>query len=283
MEWPELPTTLYHYTDVRGLFGIIQEQAIWASNIQYLNDSQEYDYAVTLAKEVLLERAQATADQKEKELLTALGTRLSTGAMINVFVASFSEEGDLLSQWRGYCPNGAGYNIGFAASDLYNEALLQYFSLAPCLYEYEAQHELIGHVLSEVMSLDLWTAGLQELEADDLFRRAVELWQERFVPLASRIKHWGFREEREWRLISRPITISYTDRRWTVRPGRSMLIPYIPIKLAMIGPHIPTNEIIVGPTPHMDLAIRSVADWLGSKDISRPQPHNIPHRNPILS
>ena len=51
-----------------------------------------------LAKGVILERAQATTDQREKEVLTALGTRLSMGGNVDVFVASFSEDGDLLSQ-----------------------------------------------------------------------------------------------------------------------------------------------------------------------------------------
>jgi hypothetical protein len=74
MEQSALPTPLYHYTDVHGVYGIIQDQAIWASNIRYLNDSQEFDFAVMLAKGVILERAQATTDQREKEVLTALGT-----------------------------------------------------------------------------------------------------------------------------------------------------------------------------------------------------------------
>jgi hypothetical protein len=265
MEPPHLPTPLYHYTDVRGLSGILQDQAIWASNIHYLNDSQEFDYAVTLAKGVILERAQATADHREKEALTTLGTRLPPGRRIDVFVASFSEDGAILSQWRGYCPNGAGYSIGFSAEDLLNEAAGQGFYVRPCLYEYEAQRQLIRHVLDEVMSSVLWTRALEDLETDHLYRRAAELWLERFVPAAPIIKHEGFRVEREWRLISQPI--SCIDRQWRVRPGRSMLIPYVPIKLTVIGSHVPIRGIIVGPTPHMQLAQSALGDWLTSKNM----------------
>jgi hypothetical protein len=30
-----------------------------------------------------------------------------------VYIASFSEHKDVLSQWRGYCGKGNGYSIGF--------------------------------------------------------------------------------------------------------------------------------------------------------------------------
>jgi hypothetical protein len=33
-----------------------------------------------------------------------------------------------------------------------------------------------------------------------------------------------------------------------------MLIPYIPIALALDGPYLPIQDLVVGPTPHMELA-----------------------------
>ncbi len=163
---------------------------------------------------------------------------------------------------------------------------MQGFHLAQCVYEYEAQRAVIRETLNRVMRSVLWTQALKELEPDHLCQRAAELWLERFVPLAPIIKHGGFHEEREWRLISP--TISCTDRQWKVRSGRSMLIPYIPIKLAMIGSHIPIREIIVGPTPHMNLALVAAGDWLTYKGIWEWDLHNmdwsvgnskVPYRN----
>jgi hypothetical protein len=55
-----------------------------------------------------------------------------------------------------------------------------------------------------------------------------------------------------------------------------MLIPYVPIKLAVIGAHPPLEEIIVGPTPHMELACMAVGDWLNHEGISKWGLHNIP-------
>lgn len=40
---------LYHYTDQNGLCGIIVSKKVWATNIYYLNDSEEFKAAADLA------------------------------------------------------------------------------------------------------------------------------------------------------------------------------------------------------------------------------------------
>lgn len=37
----EFHPELFHYTDAKGLTGIIENQSIWASHYEYLNDSEE--------------------------------------------------------------------------------------------------------------------------------------------------------------------------------------------------------------------------------------------------
>jgi hypothetical protein len=157
MEDHPVPTLLYHYTDARGFLGIVESRAIWATHIQYLNDTQEYRYAVDLAMRIILERAPMAADSREQVLLTRLGTDLNAGGRVYVCVASFSEVDDALSQWRGYCPNGAGYSIGFVARDLIRVAGRQGFSLAQCLYDDVSQTQAIAQVLEEVRWSVWWT------------------------------------------------------------------------------------------------------------------------------
>ncbi|MGA2673692.1 MAG: hypothetical protein ABSE99_10740 [Terracidiphilus sp.] len=41
---------LYHYTDQRGLLGILGSQNIWATHIRYLNDSSEYKLGLDIVK-----------------------------------------------------------------------------------------------------------------------------------------------------------------------------------------------------------------------------------------
>jgi hypothetical protein len=265
---PRLPLgLLYHYTDARGLMGILDSQTLWATNIHYLNDSQEFDYARTVANKVILQRAEAASDRREKEVLTFIGQLGPAGVAPRVFVTSFSEEGDLLSQWRGYCPSGDGYSIGFEAKDLRNEAMMQRFFLAPCLYDDESQDKAIEQVLDAFMKSSSWIRALEHPEDDDSRRAVILAWSDILLPWAATIKHRGFREEWEWRLVS-PL-IPWGDPQCLVRVGRSMLIPYVKFNLVAFGPYIPVKEIIIGPTPHMWLAIQALGSLLDSKRESK--------------
>jgi hypothetical protein len=39
------PATLYHYTNAAGLLGIVEKRALWATDVQFLNDGEELIYA----------------------------------------------------------------------------------------------------------------------------------------------------------------------------------------------------------------------------------------------
>jgi hypothetical protein len=183
-------------------------------------------------------------------------------------VASFSAVGDDLSQWRGYCPNGTGHSLGFVREDLVAEAAEHGFSLARCLYGEAEQREAIIRVLEEVRHSALWTQALAHPRDRDVHLEVIKAWVNVFVPLAPTIKYPAFCHEQEWRLISEPISIG--DSRWQVRPGRSTLIPYILITLTRIDPSLPIGGVVVGPTPHRELARRAVELWLVPKTGSDP-------------
>jgi hypothetical protein len=124
-----------------------------------------------------------------------------------------------------------------------------------------------------------WTKALDQPGIDYSYQAAIEAWLESFVFVAPTLKQKAFHEEREWRLISDPI--SGIDPRWKVRPGRSMLIPYIASDLAAVGSQIPVKDIVVGPTPHMELACMAVGDWVNAKGMHdcTVRKSKVPYRN----
>jgi hypothetical protein len=42
----DFPATLYHYTSVDGLLGILRSKRIWATDIRFLNDRSEFFHAM---------------------------------------------------------------------------------------------------------------------------------------------------------------------------------------------------------------------------------------------
>src|SRR5215469_15946104 len=106
---------LFHYTDMRGMLGIISREKIWFTSIFHLNDPSELGYGLEMALSVLREEAQkggpaVTAFCRWMEhLLVKAG-----GEIFGFFVASFSQNRDDLGQWRVYADNGRGVAIGLA-------------------------------------------------------------------------------------------------------------------------------------------------------------------------
>ena len=114
------PTILYHYTTQKGLLGIISDKEIWASHTQYLNDAREFGHALDLLKkELLAMKSEVSASGPARSCLEEMERAIFSGLeSINVCVCSFSEQGDVLSQWRAYGGSTSGFAIGFSGTFL---------------------------------------------------------------------------------------------------------------------------------------------------------------------
>src|SRR5215207_4115315 len=136
------PDTLFHYTSATGLFGVLESGNIWATKIQYLNDNSELQLAFDYIRAEIRRQRKGVGKTRDKDFTDMLFT-LDTTANTNVGVASFTEMGDQLSQWRGYCEIGKGYSIGFNGAKLDKVATKNKCLLAPCIYEEDIHLRLV--------------------------------------------------------------------------------------------------------------------------------------------
>ncbi|MBI3169743.1 MAG: DUF2971 domain-containing protein [Chloroflexi bacterium] len=175
-----------------------------------------------------------------------------------IYVCSFSEEGNQLSQWRGYCPEMGGFSLGFNFdSSLIELISTQDFRLAKCVYDFELQETKVLEYLRDVLDF--------HNKETDFMNISSKAW-DGFLAMAPLLKHPKFSEEKEWRLISKPRTIFGAQ----FRTGKSMLIPYVTINLSgnntgdsdMKRPIKCFSDVFVGPTPNPDLSIISVENLL---------------------
>lgn len=239
-----LPKIIYHYTTQDGLLGILNCSSLWATKIQYLNDASELVESLRIADAKLAElERQFEAEgvkgrQLEKEIIRRLRGDIAEWEQINICIASFCTDGDLLSQWRGYGVPGSAYSIGFDREKLAKPMDSQQFALLRCQYfNSEEYRQEIDQFTLEVLSEATTSHGIPK----DLIGK--------FIGMAATMKLKCFEEEDEWRIVSRQL-LSFTDERFKFRPGKSMIIPYyaLPFDLSSIV------EIIVGPCQHPELA-----------------------------
>jgi len=104
----KIPSILYHYTTSAGLMGIIESGNIWTTKTQYLNDKLELRVTFEYICQEIKQQKMGIERTKTDEELNNMVEALECIPDVNVSVASFTKNGDLLSQWRGYCNIGSG-------------------------------------------------------------------------------------------------------------------------------------------------------------------------------
>lgn len=107
---------LYHYTDGRGLKGILESGRIWFTDYRHLNDPSEVLQGMEFARDVA-RRLKASADARARLFLDCfidMFRHENVEATLQFYIASFSRERDDLGQWRAYADNGRGFALGLA-------------------------------------------------------------------------------------------------------------------------------------------------------------------------
>lgn len=266
---------LYHYTTMAGVLGIVSTKTIWATHIKYLNDSMEFELAKSIGVEVAESLQKASTSDPDRKIWHDV-IRGINKAGINICVASFSEQGDLLSQWRGYASPG-GCSLGFDHAFLASAAAVDSWRFLPCVYDPDEQRDVMREILLEVFETNMRlisNGSYDDFNGGDAAARMNQL--------AGIFKDRSFKEEKEWRLLSRPL--SCAQEAFKLRPGASMLIPYFEKDLKDAQGVMQLKQVIAAPTPHPELSCSSLETLLikhGYREEarSRVQSSAIPFRN----
>jgi hypothetical protein len=278
------PEHLYHYTSIDGVKGVLDENSLWASQIHFLNDTQEFKYSISIVEKVLAElqkqlpertlleqaiRMQSPSIADANDALAILYGSIKSLILTPpldkppICVFSLSKEGDLLSQWRGYCPPDGGYSIGFRTDSLTQFSKTHDLYLAPCIYDETKQETVVREAFTRICDIALkgWTGSTEQivrLVSDYTFKFFTD-----FSAIASALKHPSFREESEWRIISRLIA----NKNMSFRVRKSMMLPYFSISFKDFAPFL-IDEIIIGPTPEQELARYSLLQFVLQKKLN---------------
>lgn len=275
----ELPLILYQYTDINGVQGILEKKELWATDFRYLNDSTEIKYGVNLVQITLQNIITNGCDKFTKNFITEF---LKLGddffSLENIYVACFCEDGDLLSQWRGYANNGEGYSIGFdsariifkIAENVDEKAPNMYVSsFLKVIYLEDEQKQIIKDTLK------IYTDFMKENKInilDDMFKKFVTSFSECISRIICSFKHPAFIEENEWRILSfadKQSTSNVKEKKDDIniinfRANKEFLIPYIKLKLDNVfkcPTAIPIFKIISGPSKSQNLKILSIKQF----------------------
>lgn len=249
-----------HYTTVQGVMGMISEELLWATNIRFLNDQHEFQHSLGVLRKILAKPQLAPQAHKQlfAEYQKMVGSRLDEIERFrseSVFTLSFSAKPDLLSQWRGYCPENNGYCVIYDV-DMLLESVKAVFPeayLFKCVYEDEAKKGPLREILNRN-----WSDFLQAESAKSR-REITERIATEIRLLAAHFKDTSFSEEQERRIV---VVYEYFGaNQLKFRAGRSSIIPY----LELPAPRAAVKKIIVGPNRNQSLATRALEAFLETR------------------
>lgn len=231
---------IYHYTDISSAISIIESQELWSSNIAFLNDFNELICAQNIMKNLVNEKNRVSSDEMARSVVLKLMNDIDSGFLYATFVFSFCPDGDLLSQWRGY--GSSGVAIGFDVEqfgDLFSDTML-----VKVIYNAQTQMEIFDSLITSVSG---WLLSIKDNPTYEILEKDVmNTLRIYFENIAAKMKNYTFREENEWRLVTR-IEGATSPGLLRYRVRGNAVVPYIEIKPTG---KLPIVDIILAPNSH---------------------------------
>lgn len=233
---------IYHYTDLNGLKGIVENHCLWATNLYFLNDEEEMHHGFAAFENALNHLSEDLSEKSIKILRNMLAGHRLHQARHNYNI-SFCQHPDLLSQWRGYAAT-QGVCLEFDSEELENAL------------DYRESQVLSRSVFytSPDSTLEAKAEILTFLQKENIIERSKEKPLFEYAS-ASRLvnmltpffKHDSFQEESEYRIVIQPNIKSAPIK---LRVNQHGLIPYLEVKARQdnaFGGLLPLKNVKIGP------------------------------------
>jgi hypothetical protein len=202
---------LFHYTDVKGLSGILKDQELWFTSVFHLNDPSELAYGIEIALDVL--REQKSSDDPNVKIFCKKIEKViqfDLSRLFGIYTASFSRLRNDLGQWRAYADNGRGVAIGFSP-ELFRVKIAEKQApnktvfVAEVCYDkdhvIEQQREAIGRAVDTIKTVTKKRFFRSQMEGEKFLK---EMSDALTVPIfwnAITAKHEAYKNEQETRLL----------------------------------------------------------------------------------
>lgn len=274
---------LAHYTRFDIAKQIIAGRSVWMRNARMMNDIGEVEYGIAAMDRALAEHrdymtaALGAIDSALPHQLEAAWGHLRSHVVKEVFISCFSEHWPKedpygrLSMWRGYgSPDGVALVLNFEAFRLESNALNAYSS--PVFYG--ELHEFSQRFKAVLTNVADNAAALKASMSPQMVLQTLAM---ALLFGAVCLKHPGFSEEKEWRVIHMPNIQQPTLLKRKSFAGPPVQTVYaIPLEdspeqgLVGITPDALIHKVIIGPSNRPDEIADELAQMLAAQGVVDP-------------
>lgn len=262
---------LYYYTTTETMRYILSNGNIFATNMKYMNDSEEYLNGLKEVRDYILHAENEFKSSAEKKLSEEVYLDWRERE-VNSFSISFTTARDLLSQWSMYAKeSGVSLKMEFENKDY---KFLAYNDKGKKNINYQMRPQEVYYLTKEVLSekeynqtgkkiVEKMKRQFKKKKMLDYDDNIIQLW----LGIAPFVKRADFGAEKEYRLVFEfSNAISFIPR-VDFRNEGSVIKPYLDISLKGGWP---VTEIIVGPGFNQNAVFDSIAYFLSKGQIKVP-------------
>jgi hypothetical protein len=246
----------FHYCSLDTLIKIIETDKIRLCNPYKMNDSKELSWFFELLPRVMEDYISKLEDEEVKESYKFFYEKTISQIYeqdffdkVIPYVACFSEQGDILSQWRAYSDDGKGVSIGFNLGKLVQKDNSELIFKSVC-YDLSMKKNMLLQILDENGLNDPSTIKFHRMK--HVYTAATILIYEILTEAVSN-KNLAFFEEREGRLIffpengyEAPANKQYTILGPFFRSNGDEIISYYELDFSKVKDGI-IDSIYIGP------------------------------------
>lgn len=277
-------TRLAHYTSTENAMKIVDGRSVWLRNVRCMNDFSEVQWGARLL-ETFFDSSAATPFWSTLESIQpGIRERTSTqyrgwakDFISNTYVFCLSEhasEDDLgrLSMWRAYATNnGCALILDSAPFYQVSDALGTY-SYPVCYKSGESAFQMFQSIVKGVCeNVDF----LRTLPAEALDERVFAMMEYHAICM----KHPAFAEEREWRVVHRPVQNPNKRMEPLIVPIKGLVqkIYRLPLEnvpeenLNGIEPSQIIRRILLGPSLDSAIAREAIIEKLRELNFQNPE------------
>lgn len=268
---------LYYYTSTDTMRYILGSGDIYATNIRYMNDSEEYTNGLNEIKLLMRNNARVQTwidKRKRRDVNIDDMKKIFTNENLKrnrenreFYSISFCEKNDLLSQWAIYAKEaGVSIQMDFKEGKKYNfltqscngdEEKKARWSLKPEAVHYFTKKSMEKRAYN--VEADAILDQLYGEENVDLAEDINDRWQYASVY----VKRYDFYQEAERRIVFQPKRSVETPK-IMYRQDKNVLKPYLDIECENGWP---IQEIMVGPGFNQNVVYDSVVHFLNNAKV----------------
>lgn len=276
------PTRLAHYTSIQGLMGIVCQRGFRMTDARFQNDVSEVEHGLQYIDDLLQKLQKKRRYSHFTRILTRSSERLRDFAQYRYYIACFTQEGDILEQWKAYGDGGSGVAIEFEVREghlpfwclpiislrnvLYTDAEKNKVLLAVIRRFSKEYHRDLSEI-ADAMETDGIVTYLKK-HPDDLDQPYGDYLAAALQANAVCFKNQAFSGEREMRMVyQEEVDVTETFAKLNFREAKGMLIPFVcshELKANVSPEPLPISRIIIGPSARSDILQVGVQSFIAA-------------------